>query len=458
MKLFDRHFASVETSQTSMSKTTPTVHVVKVPEPRTNFEATSIAGLDYKDTEPQSMLRRLSNNILGIEFGQTSQTKHGLLIIPLILIVLLANAQMVLMPKYDANELDYYEVLSQEIFHVFFVNVISIAQHQFDYRLIMGKSAACAGKNLIFLFLCIFGLTFNYRWSSIIFKIRCLFPANLNQIIISFLSRIILYIIFWFQHPKSERLDSGFRRRFMWYILYKLQSNVVFVVFYTQTEGLFERITNHFQIALSFVLIGIRYICKKLMDKTVEKARGNDELSARFAVNATVGSRHALYLIIIIGSKARFETSMVYMFLDTFLILKGFFKTLSSVNNQDGRRLSLDMNRFDEPWRPVTLKETCEILIPACFIPVYAMAFFGPNKEIFGLFKDIELNEFLDSLQKMGYVLVFDGIRIVVFASILKFKFRISLFQCYTKLMRTYWKYLAAIISQFLFLVSDIKI
>ena len=140
------------------------------------------------------------------------------------------------------------------------------------------------------------------------------------------------------------------------------------------------------------------------------------------------------------------------------MILRGFFKTVSTVNNQDGRRLSLDINRFDEPWRPVTLKETCEILIPACFIPVYAMAFFGPNKETFGLFKDIGLNEFLNSVEKMGYVLVFDGIRVVIFASILKFKFRISLFRCYIKLMRTYWKYLAAIISQFLFLVSLIKI
>ena len=291
MKLFDRHFASVETSKNSMSKSTSTVNVIKVPEPQTNFEATSIAGLDSRDTEPQSTLSRLSNKILGIEFGQTSQTKHGLLIIPLILIVILANAQMILMPKYDANELDYYEILSQEIFHVFLGNVISIAQYQFDYRLITGKSAACAGKNLSVLFLCIFVLLFNYRCLTIIFKIRCLIPANVNQIIAVFFSRMILYIIFWFQHPKSERLDSSFRRRFMWYILYKLQSYVVFVVFYTQTEGLFERITNHFQIALAFVLIGFRYICKKLMDKTVEKARGNDESSARFAVNATVGSK-----------------------------------------------------------------------------------------------------------------------------------------------------------------------
>ena len=79
-------------------------------------------------------------------------------------------------------------------------------------------------------------------------------------------------------------------------------------------------IPNHYQFLFAFVLIGMRYLVTKAHNKVIERARGDDKLTAQVAVACGVGCYHAMYLMMFIGSRARMETTIVYLVIDTFLI------------------------------------------------------------------------------------------------------------------------------------------
>ena len=173
-------------------------------------------------------------------------------------------------------------------------------------------------------------------------------------------------------------------------------------------------------------------------------------LSVSFEVSCRVGCYHALYLMIIIGSKARFETTIVYAFVDTLLIMRSFSKIVSIVNDQR----SDNQIQFNNALQMITLKEMMEIVLPFCFCLIYIIAYFGPNKEAFGFLKGISLDEMLWTVMKISIINFFDGIRIVICAIILESRYHVPIFKSYCHLMNVYWKYLTALISVCLYLVS----
>ena len=59
----------------------------------------------------------------------------------------------------------------------------------------------------------------------------------------------------------------------------------------------------------------------------------SDEDTVIVVMACGVGCYHAMYLMMFIGSRARMETTMVYLVIDTFLIFLLFYKTVSKVND-----------------------------------------------------------------------------------------------------------------------------
>ena len=419
----------------------------------------TISGIDvnsYDKTEAPSMnhslrttVNRCCNNILEIESNDEGTPSHGLLIIPLIFIVILVNLGYLLIPKYDVIDLDYFDLFLQETSHILNFQLLTIAYHHFSYVLIMGKDDVCTAKKLLFLLLNCFCVGLTYRYTAIILKFRCFLPEKSTQLLAFLVQQVTLFTVLWFQHPKSQRSDPSFQRRYKWLIAIRT-FRALGIQGYAQAARLFDLIINHFQIALAFLLLGIRYMALKLSTKLVEKARGDNMLSANFEVSCRVGCYHALYLMIIIGSKARFETTIVYAFVDTLLIMRSFSKIVSIVNDQR----SDNQIQFNNALQMITLKEMMEIVLPFCFCLIYIIAYFGPNKEAFGFLKGISLDEMLWTVMKISIINFFDGIRIVICAIILESRYQVPIFKSYCHLMNIYWKYLTALISVCLYLVS----
>ena len=182
----------------------------------------------------------------------------------------------------------------------------------------------------------------------------------------------------------------------------------------------------------------------------MEKAKGDNEASASFSVACGIGCNHAFYMMIIIGSKAGWEFTIVYFIIDTLLILRLFCKTLSAVKDQASHG---DSNSID-PVQSLTTKETLEIFIPICFCPIYIMAYFGPNAGSICPVKGKSINDISWTLTKIGGFMVFDGIRIGSTAFFLNYRYKISLLKSYCKMMNNYWKLITAIIAYLVYFVS----
>ena len=421
------------------------------------FEMISAESVNYNTIRyPLTLVQRFyvtasewAKKMLEIDFEQKTDVYDGLLVVPLITIVIFANSGYVLIPKYDAYELDPLDLFIQEMVTILNLTIISIFVHNFGYICIMGESDVCTGINLLVLFLNNFVVFFTYLYISRIFKVQCLFPRNVNHLVAMILQRITMYTFLWYQHPNSQRSDRNFQTRYKWYILYQILVALT-IQGYIQIAKLFDLIMNLFPFLLAFLLLGMKHLTMKILNKVVEKARGDNELSARFAIGCGIGCNHAFYLMIIIGSKARLETTIIYTLIDTILTLTLFIRSLYAVNDQENQ----DSLNYKNAIQALTLKEILEIIVPTCFCPIYIMASFGPNKDALSVGKNITLDEIVRTLRNIGFLTLFDVFRIGSFSLYLKTKYQISLFENYCKLMNVYWKFISAMIAIFIYLVS----
>ena len=188
----------------------------------------------------------------------------------------------------------------------------------------------------------------------------------------------------------------------------------------------------------------------KCIGTIAEKAKGENASSAKFVVSCRVGCVHALFLMLVVGSKANIVTTITLYIFDTVLLARLWYQTVKSVR--------FDQNTGNSNLAPliqgVVLRETLEIVLPICFMVIKRLAFHGPNKETLDLVKDKTAEDLAITQQKIGALLIFDGIRIFTIAIVLKKKYEISLFEGYTDLMKNYWGAMASFATIIIFVVS----
>ena len=217
-----------------------------------------------------------------------------------------------------------------------------------------------------------------------------------------------------------------------------------------QSARLFDKVRNHFQPVLVLLLLGMRYIMTKCWGKMVEKAKEPKNLSAGLAVSCRVGCVHAMFLMLVIGSKATLATTIIYAILDIGLIIIMFFGIIKNVEiNQNQGNLNMQTT-----LQKLVLRETLEILLPFSFSVVKILSFYGPNKDTAPLVRNVTEVDLYVTFAKVFAFLLFDMTRILVLATILKKFYRISMFGSYCKLMKDYWKVIASYSTLTIYIVS----
>ena len=188
----------------------------------------------------------------------------------------------------------------------------------------------------------------------------------------------------------------------------------------------------------------------KCLSKIVEKAKEDNSLSAGFAVSCKVGCVHALFLMLVIGSKATLTSTIIYAILDIGLIIIIVFKIIKNVEiNQNQGNLNMRTK-----VQKLVLRETLEILVPFSFSVVKILSFYGPNKDMAPLVKNVNEVDLYRTFAKVFAFLLFDMTRILVLATILKKFYRISMFASYCKLMKDYWKVITSYSLLTIYIVS----
>ena len=371
---------------------------------------------------------------------------HSLLVIPIIIIVTLANIDFALIP--NGYTIPSTDIGLAYIFNTVVGNGFGIANHYFDYLFIMGENKGNSGRYLIAQYLIQL-----FVKESIVFVLDTFFvnglTFNMKLALAVNAATLSIQFFIWMHHPKPERFDPKFLKRFLWFMFFRMMQ-IAFVQAYYQSIQLYDTFNNWIQPLLVFLLLGTRYVMTKCVGKIVEKARGDDVNAAKFLVNCRVGCVHALFVMLVVGSKANIVTTSTLILFDTVLLARLWYQTV--------KRVRLDQNtgnsNLQRLIQGVVLRETLEILLPICFMVIKRLAFHGPNKETLDLVRDKTEEDLAITQQKIGTLMVFDGIRILTLAIILKKKYEISLFQGYTDLLKNYWGAIASMATITIFIVS----
>ena len=107
----------------------------------------------------------------------------------------------------------------------------------------------------------------------------------------------------------------------------------------------------------------------------------------------------------------------------------------------------------------LVLDETLEVFVPFCYLVTFLTAYYGPNAFILGNIRnnywDFVAVEDVGNTVAVGFQMFGIDVGITVFtALILNIFCKISLFDEFCKLMKTYWSWMAVRIALILFRVS----
>ena len=288
--------------------------------------------------------------------------------IAITMLVALANVEMALIKK------DHFlEISFQMYVTAFNSSMLIILTHHFDYQSIMGKNNAMAKKKVFILFILLF-----CTWSSIISLLKLLVlndlitnPRKFTLFIIMLGVNGTLYSVLWFQQPISKRSDKRFGRRFKWFLLYRMMALVIYQL-YVLTSLLIEKIDSNMQHILVIVLPIMRFGANWILTKIVDNASGENELREHYTVSCRVACIHALYVSIIVGSKASLFTSCIIWLTDAVLNLRLCrIITIMYKNPEEEAQTTMKST-----LQHLITMEILETLLPVCYCLILCMACF----------------------------------------------------------------------------------
>ena len=228
-------------------------------------------------------------------------------------------------------------------------------------------------------------------------------------------------------------------------IIYKL---------YVAASGLFGKLAEY-QPVVILILPLMRYLTDKVLKTTANYAKGEDDLSARFAVNCRVACIHVLFMVILVGSSASTITACLLCVVDAVLNLKLCYSIIKI------KRSLLDDASFKskDQLQLLSLKESLEILVPTLYCPILCLGFFGPNAQVLGFIQttswtDDDLHDLKNSFAKLGMFMIFDISRIFLNSYILWKFCKVSLYSEFCQMMAVYWKLITTCVAIFVLVVS----
>jgi hypothetical protein len=393
---------------------------------------------------------------LAIDFGGSNRAYSVIYALLAVVVIVMGNLPSILIPQHDI--LKDPEYWPEVMMHSYTLVAVYILFYYFDYLLVMGNNDAHSKKNIFYLYIIVtssINLTYlvaNVIW---IYGQNCHPPIPFIDNIVIWGGFIVLYSACWILNGVLQPSDLRFRKRLRWYIASRVVSLGIYQI-YGFSAGLFEKVSKNYQPILAFAFPILRYGCGNMQHKVTERARGENELSARVATSCKVACTHSLYLAIIIGSSATDITACLICGMDSIVILKSCFDL---VRMQRKHGFLYVQEKFKNNVQDLVIKETLELLLPLTYCLVLSISYFGPNAEIMGNIKNdhwqyIKIEDITIPLTRIGIFLLVDILRILLDSWLLWKYCKIGLLYEYHQMMETYWKPLSMYVAMYIFGVS----
>ena len=272
-------------------------------------------------------------------------------------------------------------------------------------------------------------------------------PIQFVGYICGIISQIALYAAVWFYYLLDWRSNDECRKRLRFYLFYNAICVSVSAV-NSVINSLFTVIPTHLQWMLAFILPIIRHIIAYVRIKLGYKAAGGKYSSVKFAISLGVGSSHAFFLAILVGSAATWTTSYLIQGIDFVLHLYLCINVIR-LNSSAG---SMENDKKVETPRGLVLSETIEMLVPLTYCSSLLIAYYGPNAEIFGNIQNSywhykKIDNVWKTLSKISVFLVSDILSVSV-SGVLLWKFcKINLIKSYCNMMNEHWLLMSIVLA-----------
>ena len=208
---------------------------------KSTINVASTAHLNRTPTVNSITLLDKNTSVINQTFQPKTSFKYGVLIIPIIVIITIANVDFVI-PK--GLKIPIVELELQMIVNIIVLNGIQIAAHHFQFLLIMGKEDANSGINLMYQYL-IHGFIYNLVFFGLpTLQDNEVVPFKFSAITIGAIGTNIaiipVQVFIWIRLPKSKTSDTQFRKRFIWFMIFRITA-VVFILLYNRSAQFFDK-------------------------------------------------------------------------------------------------------------------------------------------------------------------------------------------------------------------------
>ena len=291
-----------------------------------------------------------------------------------------------------------------------------------------------------------------YFWR---FLIQYPHPMPFQGVLLAFELLMILYIHLWYQFPKALRVNNSFRKRLKFTFHALLISGLVPFQYQIITI-FFLKVSPEYQWGVAFCLPIIRELNLALMLKMTKIASAGKFSRVSCSVSHYMNSRHALYVAIIIGTIATFETSLVILGIDFLINLYISIKLIYL------RKWKTETTRSEqvELLQELVLNEHVEFIMPISYFVVFLAAYYGPNGQYIGNIKYggwafhaiTEIENFYNNIAQLFFA---DLSSLLLCAVLLWLSCKINIFRAYYQMVKKGWIEMAIQTAFLLDLVSN---
>ena len=245
------------------------------------------------------------------------------------------------------------------------------------------------------------------------------------------------YISVWFSFPKNWRNNFAFRKRLQYFLVAFAISNILTVQYNVIAKFLLVYKDNY-QWIIALTLPIFCEFNEWIVTLLSLKACNGDTMSVKVACAHLMGTRHALFLSVTLGSIATVTSSRVILasdFIMNLAIVGNIIRTRKKYPQNADKQISL--------LQSLILNEMIEFVVPLVYCLCFSTAYLGPNANVIGnvgnsYFQFNKVENFKETIENIATFFLVDVLSLISNSLILWIFARINVYRAVCVYLKEY--------------------
>ena len=245
----------------------------------------------------------------------------------------------------------------------------------------------------------------------------------------------------WIILPSDILEKEGFRRKLLWYFVY-FTTTIGSTILMEIVSYVFVNFPSDLQFLLIFIFAACREFDFFLRSKCVDKMMGNQDESAATLLTVTVNGMYGLFIAIRLPG-ANLTTVCCVLAIDFLVHLKISHQVIKEHRKVAIEQTEQESTKMSIYTSQLVVSELMEGFVPIIYGAVMAMAYFGPNSNMFANIGSIYWGEKIEDIGSvfvtMAVLFAFDTMSVIVTSFFLWKATNLNLLQEICNVLDKYW-------------------